>query len=111
MRIAIEHNTTREKARKIVEKRLRDAEKQYGQMASDLDWEWHGDTLHVNVKAKGMHLKGDARGDRHDGDRRRQTPSAGETVRIEDPPQRGARGGIDVPHRLGSTTTLRAGSS
>ena len=58
MRIAIEHNTTREKARKIVEKRLRDAEKQYGQMASDLDWEWHGDTLHVNVKAKGMHLKG-----------------------------------------------------
>jgi hypothetical protein len=58
MKIAIEHHTTRDKARKIVEKRLRDAEKQYGQMASDLDWEWHGDTLHVNVKAKGFHLKG-----------------------------------------------------
>ena len=49
MRIAIEHHTTREKARNIVEKRLRDADKQYGQMASDLDWEWHGDTLHVSV--------------------------------------------------------------
>jgi hypothetical protein len=58
MRIAVEHHTTREKARKIVEQRLKNAEKQYGQMASDLDWEWHGDTLHVNVKAKGMSLKG-----------------------------------------------------
>jgi hypothetical protein len=58
MKIAIEHHTTRDKARKIVEKRLRDAEKQYGQMASDLDWEWHGHTLHVKVKAKGFHLKG-----------------------------------------------------
>ena len=58
MRIAVEHHTTREKARKIVEQRLKNAEKQYGQMASDLDWEWHGDTLHVSVKAKGMSLKG-----------------------------------------------------
>lgn len=58
MRIAIEHHTTRDKARKIVEQRLKNAEKQYGQMASDLDWEWQGDTLHVSVKAKGMSLKG-----------------------------------------------------
>jgi hypothetical protein len=58
MRIAIEHNTTRTRARKIVEERLRDAEKKYGTMASDLDYEWHGDTLHIAVKAKGFHLKG-----------------------------------------------------
>ena len=58
MRIAIEHNTTRARAKKIVEERLRDAEKKYGQMASDLDYEWHGDTLHISVKAKGFHLKG-----------------------------------------------------
>lgn len=58
MRIAIEHHTTRDKARKIVEQRLKNAEKQYGQMASDLDWEWQGDTLHVSMKAKGMSLKG-----------------------------------------------------
>ena len=58
MRIAIEHHTTKAKAKKIVEQRLRNAEKQYGQMASDFDWEWHGDTLHISGKAKGFSLKG-----------------------------------------------------
>ena len=58
MRIAIEHHTTRDKARKIVEQRLRNYEKQYGHMASDLEWEWHGDVLHVSGKAKGLTLKG-----------------------------------------------------
>ncbi|HEU4523265.1 MAG TPA: polyhydroxyalkanoic acid system family protein [Thermoanaerobaculia bacterium] len=58
MRMAIEHHTTRAKAKKIVEQKLRQAEKQYGQYASDFDWEWHGDTLHVSGKAKGMKLQG-----------------------------------------------------
>lgn len=58
MRIAIEHHTTRAKARTLVEQRLRDAETQYGPMASDLHWEWRGDTLHVAVKTRGMSLKG-----------------------------------------------------
>lgn len=58
MRIAIEHHTTRDQARKIVEKRLRDYEKQYSHMTTDLDWEWHGETLHISGKAKGFSLKG-----------------------------------------------------
>ena len=58
MRIAIEHHTTRAKARKIVEQKLCEAEKHYGHYATDFDWEWQGDTLHVSGKAKGMTLKG-----------------------------------------------------
>lgn len=58
MRIAVQHFTTRQKAKKIIEQRLRNAERQYGSMASDLDYEWHGDTLHVALKAKGMSIKG-----------------------------------------------------
>lgn len=58
MRIAVPHNTTRERAKKIVDEKLRHAQKQYGHMASDLDHEWHGDTLHISAKAKGFHLKG-----------------------------------------------------
>ncbi|HUP47936.1 MAG TPA: polyhydroxyalkanoic acid system family protein [Thermoanaerobaculia bacterium] len=58
MRIAVPHNSTREKAKKIVEQRLHGLEKQYGAAASDLDYEWHGFTLHLSGKAKGMSLKG-----------------------------------------------------
>ncbi len=58
MRIAVPHNTTRDRARKIVDERLRHAEQQYGHYANDLDYEWHGDTLHLAFKAKGIHAKG-----------------------------------------------------
>ena len=58
MKVAVPHHTTPAKAKKIVEQRLRSAEKQYGHAASDLDYEWHGYTLHVSAKAKGFHLKG-----------------------------------------------------
>ena len=58
MKIAIPHNTTRAKARQIIEKRLRNAEKQYGHMASDMTWEWTGDMLRIQGKAKGFSLKG-----------------------------------------------------
>jgi hypothetical protein len=58
MRVAIPHHTTRARAKKIIEQRLKNAEKQYGHHASDFDWEWHGDTLHLSGKAKGFSLKG-----------------------------------------------------
>ena len=58
MRIAIEHHTTRAKAKKIVEKKIREAEKQYSHHAGDFEWNWEGDTLYIQGKAKGMTLKG-----------------------------------------------------
>ena len=58
VKISIEHNTTKEKAKKILEARLKSAERQYGHMATDFDYEWHGYTLHLAAKAKGFHLKG-----------------------------------------------------
>jgi hypothetical protein len=58
MRIAVPHNTTRSRAKKIVDERLRGLEKRYGHQAKDLEYEWHGDTLHVSGKAKGFSLKG-----------------------------------------------------
>ncbi len=53
MRIAVQHNTTRDKARKIVEDRLRTIEKQYGHYASGIDYSWQGDLLSFAIKAKG----------------------------------------------------------
>lgn len=58
MRIAVPHNTTRDKARKVVESRLNTLHAQYGQYANDLDHNWEGDTLHVAFKTKGMTVKG-----------------------------------------------------
>ena len=58
MRIAIEHHTTPARAKKLVEQKLREAEKHYGQYAGDLDWSWDGHILYVQGKAKGMTLKG-----------------------------------------------------
>jgi hypothetical protein len=58
MRIAVPHNTTRDRAKRIVDERLRHAEMQYGAQAKDLDWEWHGHTLHLSFKAKGISAKG-----------------------------------------------------
>ena len=66
MRIAVPHHTTREKAKKIVEQRLKNLERQYGQMASDLEYEWHGFTLHLAGKAKGMSVKGTVEITEHD---------------------------------------------
>jgi putative polyhydroxyalkanoate system protein len=58
LRIAVQHNTTREKARKVVEDRLKALHAQYGSYANDIDHNWDGDTLHVAFKAKGMTVKG-----------------------------------------------------
>ena len=58
MRIAVPHNTTLDKARKVVEQRLKNLHAQYGHYADELDHSWQGDTLHVVFKAKGMTIKG-----------------------------------------------------
>lgn len=54
MRISVPHNTTKEQARSIVERRLASLESQYGHYASDIDKSWTGDTLDFKVKARGF---------------------------------------------------------
>ena len=58
MRIEVPHHTTADRARRIVEERLRGLERQYGGYASDLEHQWHGNTLHFGFKAKGISGKG-----------------------------------------------------
>jgi len=58
MRIAVEHNTTREEARKRVEQRLGSLLGQFGHQADDLHHEWTGDTLYFKGKAKGLSVSG-----------------------------------------------------
>ena len=58
MKVSVPHHTTKENARRIVEQRLADLQRQYGNVAEDLDHSWTGDTLYVAAKARGFHLKG-----------------------------------------------------
>ena len=58
MQIVVSHNTTKEKARAIVEKRLEELRRQYGHYASDVEANWTGDRLDISFKAKGFHGKG-----------------------------------------------------
>lgn len=58
MRIAVEHNTTREAARKRVEERLGQLLGQFGEKADDVQHEWSGDTLRFRGKAKGLTVEG-----------------------------------------------------
>lgn len=54
MRIAVPHHTTREEAKKIVQQRLDDLQRQFGHYASDIDKTWSGDRLDFSVKARGF---------------------------------------------------------
>lgn len=58
MRIAVPHNTTKGRAKQIVEQKLKSFEKLYGSHASDVEHAWQGETLHISGKAKGFSLKG-----------------------------------------------------
>jgi putative polyhydroxyalkanoate system protein len=58
MRIAVSHNTTKENARAIVEKRLEDLQRQYGHYTTEVEKNWDGDRLDFSVKARGFHGKG-----------------------------------------------------
>jgi putative polyhydroxyalkanoate system protein len=54
MHIAVPHHTTREEARRKIEDRLSNLERQYGHYATDIDKSWDGDRLTFSVKARGM---------------------------------------------------------
>jgi hypothetical protein len=58
LRIEVPHNTTPDKARKIVEQKMKALQSQYGHYANDIDHQWQGDTLHFSFKAKGFTGKG-----------------------------------------------------
>ncbi len=58
MKLNFPHNTTRNKARKKIEKLLQDLSRKHGDMVSDLEQEWDDDTLVFAFRAKGMKAKG-----------------------------------------------------
>jgi hypothetical protein len=58
MKIIVPHHTTREEARKIVDRRLGELFAQYGHYASDSQMNWSGDRLDFSGKAKGFSASG-----------------------------------------------------
>ncbi|HEX7191978.1 MAG TPA: polyhydroxyalkanoic acid system family protein [Thermoanaerobaculia bacterium] len=54
MKIIVPHHTTREDARKIVERRLGELYAQYGHYANESQMTWSGDRLDFSGKAKGF---------------------------------------------------------
>ena len=52
--MAVPHHTTKDEARRIVERRLDQLRAQYGSMASDLQESWNGDVLTFSAKARGF---------------------------------------------------------
>ena len=58
MKVAVPHNTTRAKARRILEERLADAQKQFGHHIEKASYEWTGDVLYVELKGRGLSGKG-----------------------------------------------------
>lgn len=58
MRIAVPHNTTKDRARKIIEQRIGDLTRQFGHHADDVQQDWFGDTLKFRGKARGLTVEG-----------------------------------------------------
>lgn len=58
MKITIPHHSTRESAKKRLDELAVDLLKQFGEMASDVQRQWKGDTLHFSLQAKGMKADG-----------------------------------------------------
>lgn len=58
MRVAVPHYTTKEDARKTVERKLDSMLRQFGGHAEDVQHEWYGDMLRFKGKAKGFTLEG-----------------------------------------------------
>lgn len=54
MRMAVTHHTTKEEARRIVERRLDQLRAQYGAMASDIQESWNANIFTFSVKARGF---------------------------------------------------------
>src|SRR5437763_3664109 len=58
MKIIVPHHTTRDEARKIVDRRLGELFAQYGHYASESQLTWSGDRLDFSGKAKGFSASG-----------------------------------------------------
>jgi hypothetical protein len=58
MKVIVPHHTTREEARKIVDRRLGELLAQYGHYASNSQLTWSGDSLDFNGKARGFSASG-----------------------------------------------------
>ena len=58
MRIAVPHNTTKERARKIVDGKLQELLGQFSGHAEEMDHHWIGDTLRFKGKARGLSAEG-----------------------------------------------------
>ena len=58
MRIAVEHHTSKENARRRVEARLDQLLAQFGGRADEIQHEWVGDTLRFKGKARGLSVEG-----------------------------------------------------
>jgi hypothetical protein len=58
MKITVPHRTTKSKARRLVEKRMADAQSQFGHYVQSANYEWNGDVLAFEFKAKGFTGKG-----------------------------------------------------
>ena len=54
MKVTVPHHTTRADAKRKIEERLGNLERQYGHYATDIDKQWDGDRLTFSVKARGM---------------------------------------------------------
>jgi hypothetical protein len=52
--MAVAHHTTKEEARRIIERRLDQLRAQYGGMASDIQESWNGNVFTFSVKARGF---------------------------------------------------------
>ena len=60
MRIAVDHNTSKQNARMKVEERLGQLLSQFGGHAEDVEHAWDGDTLRFKGKARGLAVSGTA---------------------------------------------------
>jgi hypothetical protein len=58
MRVIVSHNTTKEEARKKIDRRLGELLGQYGHYLSDSQTNWNGDRLDFSGKAKGFSASG-----------------------------------------------------
>lgn len=52
--MAVPHHTTKDNARRVVERRLDQLRVQYGSMASEIQESWSDDTLTFSVRARGF---------------------------------------------------------
>lgn len=59
MKMTLPHNTTRQKAKRKVEKLLERMQKEHGDMITNLVQQWKDDVLVFGFKTKGMSTKGE----------------------------------------------------